>query len=242
MLRRIVVVLTIGCGHHDVPPATHAPEDARRVGPPALTDAAPPRAQNIEPGDPPASMVVVNSEPRFYIDRTEVTVGDYRECVSAGACEPPHLPTWTTWEAKRPVTFVSAEQAWDYCAYRGKRLPNPKEWLRAALGDDGRKYPWGNGTPTCKLAVLAGCNPGTVANVGTKSAGASPYGGLDMAGNLGEYVNRDASGLRERIDPAASGGDLITKPEDLAKVFDQKTGYALPDEGTGFRCLRTPKS
>jgi formylglycine-generating enzyme required for sulfatase activity len=185
-------------------------------------------------------MVVVTSEPKFYIDRTEVTAGEYRECVEANACEPPSLEKWKTWDTKRPVTFVSAQQAWDYCAYRGKRLPTSKEWLRAALGDDGRKYPWGNAKPSCKVAVLAYCGK-DVARIGSKPTGASPYGALDMAGNVNEYINDDASGKRERIDAAVSGGDLATDPSELAEVFDQRSGYALPCEETGFRCVRTPK-
>ncbi|CAN5603058.1 hypothetical protein BH11MYX1_BH11MYX1_07850 [soil metagenome] len=192
-------------------------------------------------------MVVVSSEPQFYIDRTEVSVGDYRECVEAKACQPPIafdtgpvFKKWETWDARRPVTFVSAQQAWDYCAYRGKRLPTPKEWLRAALGEDGRKFPWGNRAPSCKFAMLAFCGH-DFAKVGSNRAGASPYGALDMAGNVNEYVNLDTSGKRERISPAVSGGDLTTPPKELADVFDQNSGYAMADPATGIRCARALK-
>jgi formylglycine-generating enzyme required for sulfatase activity len=89
-------------------------------------------------------------------------------------------------------------------------------------------------------AVLAHCAK-DIANVGTKPAGASPYGAVEMAGNVHEYINDDLSGRREKIDAAVSGGDQGTLPAELANVFDQKSGYAAADEVTGFRCARSPK-
>ncbi len=243
---RALAILLVGCGHNNAPPQRHAPEDAPRVvalRPPATVDATQPLlVQKIEPGDPPASMVVVTSEPKFYIDRTEVTAGDYRECVVATACTPPQAEKWKTWDAKRPVTMVKPEQAWDYCTYRGKRLPTRNEWLRAALGEDGRKFPWGNAAPSCDFAVLSNCSR-DVAKVGSKPKGASPYGALDMAGNVEEFANRDTSGQRERFDAVTMGGGLWAKSDELGTYFEGqgRSGYASSGEETGIRCALTPK-
>ena len=122
----------------------------------------------------------------FEIDRTEVTQAQYTACVLAGSCEPAACD-WSCDKTTYPASCVTWSQANSYCAWAQKRLPTEAEWEKAARGADGNKYPWGNGEPTCDLANIAGCNDGAVA-VGSLSAGASPYGALDMAGNMVEFV------------------------------------------------------
>ena len=125
----------------------------------------------------------------YYMDRTEVTQGEYKKCVDAGECDTPSCDWDPTGTPNRPVVCVTWSQAGEYCVWAGKRLPTEAEWEKAARGTDGRKYPWGNETATCDYAVMYGC-PGDAMDVCSKSpSGDSPYGLCDMAGNVWEWVS-----------------------------------------------------
>ena len=125
----------------------------------------------------------------FWIYQTEVTTSQYRACVEAGACMPPallefyHDPLFDD----HPVVYVDWYSAEAYCAYAGGRLPTEAEWEKAARGTDGRIFPWGDSVE-CGKANLKGCTQGLTAPAGVFLEGASPYGVLDMAGNVGEWV------------------------------------------------------
>jgi polyhydroxybutyrate depolymerase len=82
---------------------------------------------------------------------------------------------------------VTWENANRYCQWAGRTLADEAQWEKAARGWDGRKYPWGNDEPNCFLANYTGCYPDTMP-VGSLPAGASPYGAMDMAGNVWEWV------------------------------------------------------
>jgi formylglycine-generating enzyme required for sulfatase activity len=122
----------------------------------------------------------------FQIDRTEVTQDQYTACVVAGACEPPSC-AWDCAKTNDPATCVTWAQAKSYCNWAEKRLPSEAEWEKAARGDQGATYPWGDAEPDCTLANMEGCGA-AVLPVGSLSAGASPWGALDMAGNVVEMV------------------------------------------------------
>ena len=122
----------------------------------------------------------------FEIDRTEVTQAQYTACIADGACEPPSCD-WVCDQPDLPAGCVTWAQAKAFCGWAGKRLPTEAEWEKAARGDAGGTYPWGDDAPSCARANMAGCADGLLP-VGSAPDGASPYGALDMAGNVVELV------------------------------------------------------
>ncbi|NSW52999.1 MAG: SUMF1/EgtB/PvdO family nonheme iron enzyme [Anaerolineae bacterium] len=131
----------------------------------------------------------------YWIDRFEVTNAQYQACVSAGECSLPnrnrsYLRTdyyLSLSYADYPVIHINWHQAAAYCAWAGGRLPTEAEWEKAARGISDRIYPWGDEAPACTLANKGGC-VGDTSQVGSFPDGASPYGVMDMAGNVWEWV------------------------------------------------------
>lgn len=155
----------------------------------------------------PVHIVVLDG---YWIDKYEVTNAQYRLCVDDGSCPPPPLPlSFTGFEyfanpdyADYPVIYVDFFMARDYCRWAGRRLPTEAEWAKAARGTDARRYTWGIEPVTGERANFCDINcPKTHADashndgyaetapVGSYPAGASPYGVLDMAGNVWEWTS-----------------------------------------------------
>jgi formylglycine-generating enzyme len=133
-----------------------------------------------------------------WIDRTEVTVDQYRRCVSAGHClEPPYASGAQRFDRPGlPVVMVTWFDAAAFCAWAGGRLPTEAEWERAAKGVSGRRYPWGdlwNGTilnhgkfAWDELDATDGFVE--LAPVASFPDGRTPDGFHDLAGNAEEWV------------------------------------------------------
>lgn len=150
----------------------------------------------------------------FAIDRVEVTVARFRECAAATAC--PKISDES--EPGRPVRNISPEEAERFCVFAGGRLPTSDEWLFAAAGAAGRRYPWGNTGLVCRRATFglvvgpcgrAGSGPDFS---GARPDGATPEGVQDLAGNVAEWTREPDGGFVARGGSYRSelAGDLKT--------------------------------
>jgi len=200
----------------------------------------------------------------FYIDKYEVTNAQYRKCVEAGACEEPGCWDDSDFDAlDQPVVCVNWYHAQDYCEWAGKQLPTEAEWEKAARGTDGLIHPWGNTFDGTRLNFAdkntsfewsdlnwddgyAGTAP-----VGSYLDGASPYGALDMAGNVREWVadwydsGYYAASPESNPKGPASGDDRVRRGgswyDDELHVRAANRSWRSPDftsENLGFRCAR----
>jgi formylglycine-generating enzyme len=201
----------------------------------------------------------------FDMDRTEVTVGDYMRCVSAGHCAPPEFsPTDSRFaRAELPVTHVRWDDAADYCQWAHGRLPTEAEWEYAARGAAGREFPWGNEYNPHLANHGAWASDKTdatdgfvgLAPVGSFPDGKTPLGLFDLAGNAAEWVSDvfefDAQGqpvgyAAERVvDPPAKksgggfhvvrGGSYESAPMWLRSASRDWSSLPRP-AAVGFRC------
>jgi sulfatase modifying factor 1 len=200
----------------------------------------------------------------FFLDRYEVSVADYGACVRVGRCAaPPYERGALRFKrADFPVTLVSWDDARAFCAFRGARLPTEAEFERAARGSVSRRFPWGN------LANDHLANHGRLgmdvtdesdgfselAPVGSFSAGRTPDGFFDLAGNAAEWVqDRFATEYPtlDATDPSGPDAGLATGARvvrggsyesALAWLRGAARDAAMPTErrpSIGFRCARS---
>lgn len=216
--------------------------------------------------DQPVNLVYLNS---YYLDQYEVSNSHYRQCVTAGACISPkdaefenyadylNSPTYDDY----PVVNVSWYQAKAYCEWRGARLPTEAEWEKAARGDSGFIFPWGNNFVTTNLnfcdkncsqswAMLeADDGYAYTAPVTAFPWGQSSYGLYNMSGNVAEWVddwyqaypggNPAASADFGETDKVVRGGSWFDPPPFMIRADHR---FSLWPEASydlvGFRCAR----
>jgi formylglycine-generating enzyme required for sulfatase activity len=216
----------------------------------------------------PAHTVTLDA---FWIDRTEVTnaqyvqflnaLGEYRGACGGHDCAETKVEDQDSHILRQegryvvesdfedhPVTEVTWYGAQAYCEWAGVRLPTEAEWEKAARGIDGRPYPWGNDAPDCGKAQYADCSGMTVP-VGSKPAGASPYGVLDMAGNVWEWVAdwydeayyerspaRNPQGANSGVRKVFRGGSWGYLPTFIRATDRARNRPSYAGFNVGFRC------
>jgi formylglycine-generating enzyme len=166
----------------------------------------------------------------FELDATEMTLQRWRVCVRAGVCVPRPGS-----EPGLPVSEVTPEQAERCCAFFGGRLPTGDEWLFAAMGQDERRFPWGQTGLVCRRAafglVRGPCAVGAAGPdlVGFRPEGATPEGALDMAGNVAEWTREPGGSYLAR------GGSYRSRsPSELKSWTIERP--SRPARHIGFRC------
>lgn len=193
----------------------------------------------------------------YWIDQTEVSNGAYKQCVAAGGCEPPvyHAGNNTFYENSRydsyPVVYVSWQSAQNYCRWAGRRLPSEAEWEKAARGPDGLTYPWGDSAPSFSLANYGGYI-GHPLPVDRYPEGASPFGVLNMAGNVREWVADwfsqsyylhtpylDPTGPRDGQKRSLRGGAFDDESPQLSTFNRFEHAPQSPGANRGFRCAQS---
>lgn len=126
---------------------------------------------------------------QFWIAKTPITNQQYDAFVTAtGYMAPEHWPgaVIPAGKERHPVSYVTWQDAQTFCQWVGLHLPTEQQWEKAARGVDGRLYPWGNAAPDHSRCNFYYEKKNTTP-VDQHPAGASPYGLLDMAGNVWEW-------------------------------------------------------
>ena len=184
--------------------------------------------------------------PEFWISKAPVTNAEYARFVAETGQEPPKPWKGKTPPGKiadHPVTDVSWHHATAYAKWAGGRLPTEEEWEKAARGTDAREYPWGEWTKGCCNSKEAGT--GGTTPVGQYSPhGDSPYGCVDMAGNIWEWTTSEHE-LGGRV---LRGGAFFNKGRHVRCAFrfrlipliHYRSGPDNRGRYVGFRLVASP--
>ena len=206
---------------------------------------------------------------QYEIDRDEVSLGEYLRWLRQQERHPPeevkklidHVmtihamqpETLTRW----PALYVTWPEASDFCRTQGKRLPTEAEWEKAARGDSGNLFPWGQKPPTPALAMFGQYHAHEipiVASVDSGEEGRSPYGLHHMAGNAAEWVedwfgidyyatmpDRNPHGPANGRYKVVRGGSWKSAPALLRTATRSGASQDRRAATIGFRCARSAR-
>ncbi|MDH4152271.1 MAG: formylglycine-generating enzyme family protein [Nitrospira sp.] len=204
---------------------------------------------------------------RFEIDRDEVNLGTFLQwlhrqhrpvshdlrklidhMITVHAVPPDTLAHW-------PALYVTWAEASDFCRSHGKRLPSEAEWEKAARGEKGNLFPWGQKAPAPGLAMFGQYHVHEipiVASVESGQDGQSPYGLHHMAGNAAEWVNdwfgidyyatmpdRNPHGMKQGRYKVVRGGSWKSAPPLLRTATRSGASPEQRAATIGFRCARS---
>ena len=199
----------------------------------------------------------------YYMDVTEVSNAAYKQFCDATRHPYPHPPdndaNYFETKPDYPVVNVSFDEAQAFARWAGKRLPTEQEWEKAARGADGRIYAWGNTLPL-RAVNVEGDRDGyaTAAPVNAWRENASPYGLVNMSGNVWEWTASPYQPSHEEIESLAAwspvanqpgvawfvvkGGSFVTPADDLDLTAFFRAGIAhlVKSPYQGFRCAMDP--
>ena len=209
-------------------------------------------SDKADPEDKPAHPVDL---PAFKIDKFEVTNADFavfaQEMGYKTFAEQKGYRSWRDeageGKANHPVVIVTWDDAVAYCQWLGKRLPTEAEWEKAARGEDGRSFPWGNDWDPAKANVKETGLRGTVA-VGSFGAGASPYGVEDITGNVWEWTadwyqpypgnTTPDNYYGEKLRVTRGGGWFDLEPQCTTFNRNAADPQKTANDDLGFRCAK----
>lgn len=214
-------------------PVTEPPRPLQQPGAPR-TESEAPSIQGSE-GRPPEGMALIPAGPflygkgdrqrtvtlpAFWIDLFEVTNSQYAEFRAVN---------YDPLASHQPVANVSWNQARQFCRSKGRRLPTEQEWEKAARGEDGRLYPWGNAYDPALVNAESRHHGPT--DVGKFEEGRSPYGLYDMAGNVMEWTDSGDEQVK-----VFRGGSWASAPQDVRVTSGNSIAPAHRLADLGFRC------
>ncbi|OYT72140.1 MAG: hypothetical protein CFK52_05655 [Chloracidobacterium sp. CP2_5A] len=259
----VVVILYLQYGAPAAAPASDTPVAAEPSPQPAIPEnmVAIPGGEYVigrdagdffDPYEKPQHAVTLRP---FYIDKTEVTNADYQKFVEATGHPAPASWTGGRFEAGKglfPVTGVTLADAQAYAKWAGKRLPTEAEWEAAAHGRSPTVFPWGDSFDPSRANVKAS-GLGAPVRVGTYPAGASPFGVLDLTGNVWEWTASEATlypGSAEKppswdkpLEPGAKlqiirGGAFTEDTKKCTVTYRNWVPSNFSARELGFRCAK----